>query len=266
MKRVSLFVAVALCATVSSAPASAQDTFGIDAAGYNHLLNYAQIKHNSPGALDPLSVRNRYIKRGGKVRAESSLNNSLGLTVRRSKTARASSGSAGALAFRPSASVRRRVLAGYVEAMRKTNPQGAAKMQKVFASQDIFAFLGRGMAHYGLKTNNVADAMTMYMAVAWLGARGSNADLPQSQVRAVRGQMARALAATPALVRATSAQKQEMSDSLLVQALLFDGFVDFAKKQPATMPQTKAIIAQSVRASFGLDLNALRLSNQGLRM
>ncbi|HEX8465254.1 MAG TPA: hypothetical protein VF627_11610 [Abditibacterium sp.] len=63
MKKACLLVAVALCASVNSSPASAQDTFGIDAGGTNHLLNYAQIKHKSPGALDPLSVRSRYLKR-----------------------------------------------------------------------------------------------------------------------------------------------------------------------------------------------------------
>ncbi len=65
MKKVSLLLALALALTWSAAPltppAAAQDTF--DSA----LLNYAQIKHKSPGALDPLSVRSRYLKR--KARA-----------------------------------------------------------------------------------------------------------------------------------------------------------------------------------------------------
>ena len=275
MKKTSLFVAAALCGSVCAslgpAPASAQgDSFDIgspeQASYYSAMITRSQIIHNTGGALDPLSARDRYVKRGGgKGRAQTSLSDSIKRTVRPSKTVRASSASAGALTFRPSASVRQRVLANYVAEIRKTNPNGAAKMQKAFASQDIFALLGRVMARYGLKTNNVADAMTLYVLTGWQGARGANGDLPVAQVRAVRGQMARALASTPSVARATSAQKQELSDSLLVQALLFDGFVVAAKQQPSAMPQTKAIIAQSVRATFGLDLNALRLTNQGLR-
>lgn len=189
----------------------------------------------------------------------------MALSVRRTKTAGGLRAPLSALRFRPSSSVRQRVLANYVAATRKISPNDAAKLQKSFASQDVFALMGRGMARYGLKTNNVADAMTMYLTVTWLGARGSDADLPKAQMLAVREQMAHALAATPSLVRATSARKQELSDTLLMQALFFDAAVKDAKKRPATMAQTKAAIAQSVRATFGLDLGALKITNQGFR-
>lgn len=69
MKKALLLVALALGSSVCAPTVKAQDTFGIDASGYNHLLNYSQIKHHSPGALDPLSVRNRYLKRKGRARS-----------------------------------------------------------------------------------------------------------------------------------------------------------------------------------------------------
>jgi hypothetical protein len=65
MNKVLLLITLALAltwsATLLTPPAAAQDTF--DSA----LLNYAQIKHKSPGALDPLSVRSRYQKRKGRA-------------------------------------------------------------------------------------------------------------------------------------------------------------------------------------------------------
>ena len=80
MKKALLLVAVALCATVCTTPASAQD---LDQAAFNNaMITRSQIKHNTGGALDPLSVRSRYVKR------QRALRNSGYRGTRRSRTTR----------------------------------------------------------------------------------------------------------------------------------------------------------------------------------
>ncbi|MEJ7710846.1 MAG: DUF6683 family protein [Pyrinomonadaceae bacterium] len=168
--------------------------------------------------------------------------------------------------FTSSAAIRERNIASFLNTMSRIDPQNAASLEKDFATKDIFGDIGRKMETYGLKTNSVADAMAVYLVVAWKATRGSNDEGTKAQYLAVREQMARAMAEVPAVASATDANKQELADSLLLHALLIDSYVNGAKSRPALMPNVKAAVAQGARASFGFDLIAFNLTDQGLRL
>jgi hypothetical protein len=168
------------------------------------------------------------------------------------------------LSYRPSTSVRRRTLARIVENTRVTDPSGAQKLEQLFASKDIIAEIGRGMATVGLKPNNVADAYAVYWINAWLGARGRNENSSKSQMIAVRNQAAEALLKIPQFRSATDAQKQEMSEIMLIQAALIEASINSTKSNPALLDQTQKAIAQGAKR-FGLDLDRMTLTPQGFR-
>jgi hypothetical protein len=166
------------------------------------------------------------------------------------------------LSYSASAAVRKSNLSNFVKKTRAVDPEGASKMEVMFASTDVIDAIGKGIAPFGLRTNNVADAYTVYWTNAWLGSRGRNDTLSKQQVAAVRNQAANALLATPAFSSASNAQKQEMSEALLVQAALIEAYVDNAKSDPALMSKVKAAIAQGAKG-MGLDLYKMTLTPDG---
>ena len=71
-----------------------------------------------------------------------------------------------ALVFRYSNSVQKKNLAQFVEKARAADPEGAAKLEQILSSNDIIGYIGQEISSFGLKTNNVADAYTVYWMTA----------------------------------------------------------------------------------------------------
>jgi hypothetical protein len=168
------------------------------------------------------------------------------------------------LDFKPSTSRRKQNLSRFVEKTRANNPQGAAQMAKLFASTDVIEKLGKAMAPYGLRTNNVADVYAVYWTSAWLGSCGRNDNLPKNQIIAIKNQAAQALSATAQFTSATDAQKQELAEAMLIQAVLIDASIDYAKSDPALLNKVKAAVSQGAKG-MGLDLDRMTLTPQGFR-
>ena len=79
---------------------------------------------------------------------------------------------------------------------------------------------------------------------------------------AVSRQAANAIGATSEFARATSAQKQEFAEALLVQALLIGAAKDQAGGDRAKLRQVSAAVEKGARAT-GLDLRAMTLTEEG---
>jgi hypothetical protein len=165
--------------------------------------------------------------------------------------------------FTPSAARTRANLASFAGKTRKVDPQGAAKMEELFASTDIIGAIGQGIAPYGLKTNNVADAYAVYWISAWEASRGiAGASETRQRAQAVRTQASNAMAAVPALATATDAQKQEFAEAMLVQAALISAYMDDAAGNPAQIKAVGAAVAKGAKA-MGLDLDTMDLTPNG---
>jgi hypothetical protein len=136
-------------------------------------------------------------------------------------------------------------------------------MERAFARSDPIAEMGGLMRPVGLNPNNVADAMATYLVTAYYGVRGSTDGEP-AEFKAVSAQMARAISANGTFARASDALKQEIAESMLVQAVLANQAVQAAQKNPSTMPAVKAAIAKGSRAAFGFDVAKMRLGPNGL--
>lgn len=198
-------------------------------------------------------------ERAGKIAGhKTSLKNALTYSANSSRTTQAT--------FTPSADVRKRNIASFLSRVRSIDPQVADSLEREFAASDIFGNMAKKLAGYGLKTNSVTDAFTIYSLVAWAGVRGSNNDPAKTHVRGVRNQMAHVLANIPALTSASDAKKQEIADSFLLQALLIESIVEGAKKRPETMPQVKSALVTGTRATLGFDLTTFKLTEKGLSL
>jgi hypothetical protein len=165
--------------------------------------------------------------------------------------------------YSPSAARTRANLAAFASKTRKVDPEGAAKMDQLFASTDIIGQIGQGIAPYGLKTNNVADAYAVYWINAWEASRGiAGASETRQRAQAVRTQASNAMAAVPALATATDAQKQEFAEAMLVQAALISAYMDDAAGNPAQLRAIGAAVAKGAKA-MGLDLDTMDLTPNG---
>jgi hypothetical protein len=168
------------------------------------------------------------------------------------------------LVFKPSTTVRQTNLKRFVENIRQNDPAGAVQVKQIFDSTDVINQIGQKMATVGLKSNNLADAYAVYWTNAWLGAHGRSDNLSKAQMMAVQNQVAEVLLKVPQLSAATDPQKQEIAETLLVQALLISISTDGSKSDPALSAQVQKVIAQGAK-SFGLDLYQMTLTAQGFR-
>jgi hypothetical protein len=167
------------------------------------------------------------------------------------------------LIFRMSPEARKRNIANFIEKGRAVDPAGADQMEQIFASTDVFATLESAIAPYGLRSNNVADAYTMYWITAWEAARGVRGQTEtRARVQAVKKQVVQALTATPTFVSATPLQKQEFAEALMIQAALVQASVDRYATDRDMLKKVSAAV-KTAALEMGLDLNKMALSERG---
>ena len=168
------------------------------------------------------------------------------------------------LSFKTSLALRQQNYARFVEKTRMVDPKGAADMARAFAASDLIASMGPALSPYGLRTDNVADAYSVYWVTAWLASKGRQEQGSRAQFQAVRAQAANALLSTDQFRQASDAQKQEFAEALLVQALMIGAAAENAKSDPALKRQVAVAVNKGAKA-IGLDLEALMLIEEGFR-
>jgi len=203
------------------------------------------------------------LSQGGSTQSESARASTSNVFRSMTRVPRSATVNRAAITYRPSTTVRQRNMQQFVARLSRVDPKGAADLQRAFARRDVVAEVGGVMRPVGLNPNNVADAMAMYLVAAYYGVRGS-VDSKPSDYKAVSAQMARAISTTPGFANASDALKQEIAESMLVQAVLVDQAIQAAQKQPSAMPGVKAAIAKGSRAAFGFDVTRMQLGPDGL--
>ena len=166
------------------------------------------------------------------------------------------------LRYTPSKARRAANLARFVSKTRAADPAGAADLERMFAGGDVIEKIGGALAPYGMRVDNLADAYTVYWVNAWQATRGTNAETSRATNAAVRAQAVHALGATPEVVRASDATKQELAESLLIQAALIDAAVTQARGNPERLRAIGNAVAKGAR-TMGLDLQAVELTEAG---
>jgi hypothetical protein len=169
------------------------------------------------------------------------------------------------LSYAPSAARRREFLKSVVVKMRTTDPKTAGDLEKLFASKDIFAEMGKVMAPYGLRTDNVADAYTMWWVASWHASRAKEIAPNRAQFLAVKAQASRALGGVLKSSRVTDATKQQLAEACLIQALLIDAALEHAKGDQGRLREIARHVNQGARTS-GLNLETMELTPKGFVM
>lgn len=171
----------------------------------------------------------------------------------------------GSTRFRPSLATRKSVIAAYVARARARDAKSGEGLGRDLAKTDPIASAKPGMARFGLRTDDVADAVAIYLVSAWYGARGSRQDPPRGYLRATREQMHQALLLNPKFAKSSNESKQHLAESLIIETMVIDSAIIGAKGKPELMGRVKSYIRETTLKTFQLDVAKLKLTSNGLQ-
>ena len=166
------------------------------------------------------------------------------------------------LTYNISKSLRRENIGRFVSAMKKADASNGATIEKLFGGGAIIDQVDQMMRPMGLRADNVADAYTLWWVVAWHAANEKQGDPNPAIMSAVKSQASNALSATQQFSSASNAVKQEMAESLLIQAVMIDSHIDAAVGKPSDQAALAKAVNQGAK-KMGLDLTTMDLTEQG---
>lgn len=150
-----------------------------------------------------------------------------------------------------------------VAALRRESPRMADAAAKDFAG--LLPRIGPELRKLGLNDADMADMTTAYWVTAWEAAHdivGRRTD--PALIAGARRQVAGTIAAGAA--RMTDADKQDVADMMLLQALLIDARMKGAAQGGAAVRRTTSdAIARQAAALLKTDLRAVELTPAGFR-
>lgn len=171
---------------------------------------------------------------------------------------------AAATRYRPSPAVSARVRRQFVTRMGgKVGAADAARLGAAMERTDAVQNWSQLVSDDGLRTNDMADALASYWILNWVMANG--ADSNRGQARAARGQIHAMLAASPGQARLSETQRQEMSETLILNFLIQHAAYDDAMRRGdrTLMRRLGDAAVARFRSEMGVDLRRLRLTDTG---
>jgi hypothetical protein len=155
-------------------------------------------------------------------------------------------------------------LANFVIKTRQNNPELAAALQNLIDTRDAMADIAQLIAPYNLKTNDLSDAMTVYLVLSHRAINGNQSILTQQSVRSVRRQSAVVISGIPLLAKITDIQKQAVAEFLLISGVMADAATIQARQEGLDSTLRVAdTVRKSTKASFGIDLQDFNLTDAG---
>lgn len=164
----------------------------------------------------------------------------------------------------PSASVSTQVRNTAIQRVRAVSAADAQKIEATLQKNTVFALWQKATASYGLRPNDMADAMAAYWVVNYMVVNNVK-DVPAASVQGARDQFQRLLLGVPALSRQSDATKQRLSEELYYRFLFQNSaFLEANKKDDSS---ARAALRNSARTRFqdqmGIDLRNFVLTGSG---
>ncbi|HPY40538.1 MAG TPA: hypothetical protein PLM98_08475 [Thiolinea sp.] len=166
------------------------------------------------------------------------------------------------LEYKPSLERRQTNLSQLAEQRQVKDLEGAEQLEELLSSTQVIDAVQQTIEPFGLSTNNIADAYTLWWITAWQASEGETTKVDKQTAQAVKQQAVMIWLANPKLAQATDASKQEIAEALLIQALLTQAAMSRAGDQPATKQAVKEAVRQGA-ASSGLALEKMQLTAEG---
>ncbi len=151
----------------------------------------------------------------------------------------------------------------FLSKMREFDSEGAELLQQRHSKANFFDSMGTELNQYGMRTDNVGDAMTVWLINLWMGANGISDDPPAAQIKAVRMQVSESLRSSDTISTATDAQKQELAEILWLNAAVVGSALADPRVKSGEMRDQLQTAMSQVGRNMGMDLTAMRISDFG---
>ena len=166
------------------------------------------------------------------------------------------------LVYKSTATQRKLSYQRFVDQQRQFDAQGAEGTKELFKNTDVINEIGKVMETIGLKPTNVADSYTVWLISAWEAV--NNKDMKGDKViyQAVKKQAVQIVGDNDLIYSASDAEKQEVSELMLLQAAL----IDAAKEESVGNSAKQMELAKAVNTGalkVGFDLKKMSLSQKG---
>jgi hypothetical protein len=162
--------------------------------------------------------------------------------------------------YQPNAALAREALAGYVQRIRRTNPQVASQVDQQFRQHNYQTIYNSIVGDLGFRSDSVSDAMAAYMAVAWIIANGVNREPTRAEVLGLRRQFAARVAGNQTVL----ANKAKLGEELkLLLVTVHSGFRSSMRE--GNQRHYADGVAAMIRKQYDLDLRSLRLTPMGFQ-
>ncbi len=171
----------------------------------------------------------------------------------------------GYLTYRRSSAVTERVKQGYLARVEKAyGPKVAQGLRQFLATNDFVAIWAKGAAADGMRPSDLGDSLAEYWATNWSVATGGASTSP-AQTRAIRYQIGPNVARSPEVRAMSDAKKQELAETLMLNLVVETIGAQAALKKGDTIliQEVRTQTAARFKQEFGVDLNALKVSNRG---
>jgi hypothetical protein len=149
-------------------------------------------------------------------------------------------------------------------AMRPHAPAVAEELRKLF-SQDLIAVIAPALQRIGFDHQDMADMTALYWVTAWEASHGIvGRETDPKLAQGARGQIARVYSANPATARMSDRVRQDVADTMLLQAILAEMRMNAAAKLgPAMQKQMSDTIHAEASRILKTDLRKVTLTTAG---
>lgn len=157
--------------------------------------------------------------------------------------------------------LKRQALAEFIGRIRQKNPGVASTVQRAFGQHDyarIFDSLVRGD---GLAGNDLANSMAAYTILGWGIANGNLREPSRASVRAVRAQVAAALAGDPNLT--APGRRAKLGEEFKILLVTLHSGLQSVQRE-GRLREFSGDVAQMLRAQSGRDPRSVRLTDDGI--
>lgn len=200
------------------------------------------------------------------ARSAAELNTVPGSSHKMGKSVKATPVTSARFTYTESAAVTAMVKKNYVAFLRSQGlNEAAASMQTYLAKNDFRKDWAKAAAGDGMRRGSVLDSLTEYWLTNWLIANGKTTNNTPAQAQGLRKQIAPIMAADPTFSKLTNAQRQELAEVWMINAVAqAGGYMTAVRAGDKAMLQKASEAALTrFRNEAKIDLKSVKLTDRG---
>ncbi len=171
--------------------------------------------------------------------------------------------SVAAMTFKPSMDIRKQNVTAFIGVIKKVNADAGAQLEQAVSQIDLIDEIGKGVAPYGLRTDSIVDAYSIYMINAWMAANGRTDDNTKEQADGTKNMVMATFAASPDLAKLSDEDKQKFAEGMMLNAFLYSLMLEATKTNPEALVNVKKEVRDAAKL-LSIDLDLFEMTANGL--